>query len=78
MIEIPESEKLYTKNCAEAEARMKPMLTDEVLATMLEAARVVGWGVDFIESAEFVRACYTIAGKERPVFECIEYEKGST
>lgn len=45
---------------------LKPKLTPEFLAVLTEAVEVVGWSVDFWESASFVEEVYGYAGIECP------------
>lgn len=57
------------------EIAFRPRLTDEFLATLIEAARIVGWGVDLVEVHSFIRELHTIAGREMPPDEeLIPYE----
>lgn len=48
------------------QALLPPELTDGFLATLIQAARVVGWSTDHIVVVEFVQACFGMAGKEPP------------
>ena len=50
----------------------KARLTDEFLATLVEAARTVGWGVDYIEVMGFVAAVFARAGKTPPTDDELE------
>jgi hypothetical protein len=50
----------------EKELALTPRLTDEFLATLEEAVRVCGSGVDFVESNQFAAWCFRLAGKEYP------------
>lgn len=56
----------------EAEAALRPRLTDEVLGALVEAAKVIGWSVDHVETADFVHECFRIAGKAPPSREALE------
>lgn len=51
----------------EAETALRPMLTDEFFATIVFAARTVGWSVDLSEVCDFIDRCCDIA--ERPRLE---------
>jgi len=53
---------------------LKPKLTDSFLETLGEALCVVGWGVDFIESAQFVERVYELADRKAPAFQPVDYE----
>ena len=46
--------------------RLKPMLTDEFLATLVEAARTVGNSGDSVAIREFVDDLFDIAGRPLP------------
>lgn len=50
-----------TRDQAEAELRLR--LTDEFMATLEEAVKVVGWGCDAIESVMFLDQCREIRGQ---------------
>ena len=54
------------------EAELKPMLTDEFLAVLLQAVKTCGWSVDHIESSAFVGWCFEVAGKKWPDMEPYE------
>lgn len=41
-------------------------LTDEFLATLIEAARTIGWSADYVEVMCFVNEVFALAGKETP------------
>ena len=56
----------YDENLNSAEARLKPLLTDEFLATLALAVRACGWSVDHVESTSFVEWCFDVAEKDRP------------
>lgn len=45
---------------------LRPRITDEFLATLVEAAKIDGWSNDFIETNRFVASVFEIAGKEMP------------
>jgi hypothetical protein len=54
-------------NSEELQARRQALvqqLTPEFLSTLCEAARVVGWSVDAVETAAFVHAVHALAGVE--------------
>lgn len=51
---------------------LKSNITPEFLALLVECAKVVGWGVDFIEVKEFVSEVHTIAGVPEPTNADIE------
>lgn len=51
------------------EDALRPRLTDEFLATLVEAAKVDGNGSDWIETQNFVRNTFHLAGKEPPEME---------
>lgn len=53
-----EYEALYSK--------IRPRLTDEFLATLVEAAKIDGNGGDWPATEEFVRNVFEIADKEPP------------
>jgi len=48
------------------EAALRPLLTDEFLATLAEAARTVGWLIDHVETVNFVQHLHALAGKPGP------------
>jgi hypothetical protein len=54
----------YDEKIKPFEERLKPQLTDEWLATLVEAARTCGWMVDHTETESFIRWCFSLADKE--------------
>lgn len=50
----------------EREAKLKALLTDEFLNTLVEAAKTEGPFLDYHEVQDFVKSCFTIAGKPCP------------
>ena len=56
----------YDKKGKEFEAELKPILTDEFLSTLVKAVQTCGWSVDYVESVDFVKWCFEVAGKEAP------------
>ena len=48
------------------EERLKPLLTDEFLKTLLLAVKTCGWAIDHTESSSFVEWCFSLAGREIP------------
>jgi len=44
----------------------KKKLTDEFLETLIEAAKEIGWSVDLVEIADFIKECYSLADKDIP------------
>lgn len=65
----------YDENAAEAEGRLKPLLTEEFLETLRLAVKTCGWSVDHIESSQFVDWCFNLAGKEEPDTEAFRYDE---
>jgi hypothetical protein len=51
---------------------LKPRLTDEFLATLVETAKCVGWGVDYTEVQNFVREVFHLAERPEPTKEMCE------
>ena len=51
------------------EEALTPLLTDVFLSTLAEAGRIDGWSTDYVETAEFIRNVYSMAGKEPPDLE---------
>ncbi len=51
------------------EKALKPLLTQQFLDTLVEAVRVVGNGVDSVESKYFAINCFNMAGKNVPMDE---------
>lgn len=51
------------------EEKLKLLLTDEFLDTLLLSVEQCNWSVDYIESAEFVKWCFKLAGKDLPRFK---------
>lgn len=47
---------------AELEAALKKKLTPEFLETLVQAARTVGWGADYVEVSVFVETLHEMAG----------------
>jgi hypothetical protein len=56
----------YDRRRAEAEANLRPKLTDEFLNTLALATRTCGRLVDHQETVNFVEWCFDIADKPRP------------
>lgn len=56
----------YEKAYQELEAKLKPLLTSEFLEILVEAVKTCGHSVDHIESAQFVKWCFRVAGKDTP------------
>ena len=54
----------YDKILEELEEKLKPLLTDMFLDTLVKSAKTCGWSVDHIETENFVRWCFDIAGKK--------------
>ena len=68
----------YDENARIAEERLKPMLTDEFLKTLLLAVKTIGNSVDFPASVDFVKECFSIADKEAPEnIKEINYSEGN-
>lgn len=57
-----ESDVEYKRLCDE----LKPLLTDEFLATLVEAAQIDGNMGDWPATKDFVVTCFYIAGKQPP------------
>lgn len=51
------------------ESALRPRLTDEFLATLVEALRIDGHSSDFVETSAFVRNVSRIASREPPSLE---------
>jgi hypothetical protein len=45
-------------------AELKSKLTDEFLATLLQAVRTHGWSGDYCETFDFVKDMFRLAGKD--------------
>lgn len=56
----------------EGREKLKPLLTEEFLSTLTEAAKVYGWTSDYIEVCSFVEDLYEVAGKDKPNLEPYE------
>jgi hypothetical protein len=54
------------------EKELKPKLTDEFLETLAKAVKVCGWSVDHVESEDFAKWCFAVAGREPPNLDPIE------
>lgn len=61
--------KEYDLREKELENKLKPLLTDEFLSTLVRAAKTIGWSVDHQEVCAFVDYCFETAGKECPDLE---------
>lgn len=51
---------------------LRPRLTDEFLATLVEAARVDGNSSDWPATLDFVRNTFDVAGKDMPAIQPYE------
>jgi hypothetical protein len=56
----------YDELIAGKEQELKPLLDRQFLSTLVEAARVCGHSVDYVELVSFVGWCYGLLGKEPP------------
>jgi len=65
---VLDGEKMFTQQTIREEA-LRPLLTDVFLSTLVEAARVDGWNTDYVETSEFIRNIFDIAGKKMPDLE---------
>jgi len=70
------SDSLYDIKCTDQEEKLKPLLTEDFLNTLVEAIQVSGWTLDFTETTEFARWCFNLAGKKCPPLTHYDYEKG--
>ena len=66
---MTKEEEEYEKESKRLDAELKLLLTDDFLATLIIAAKTIGWLVDFTEVQSFVRECFCIAEKEFNDFE---------
>ena len=62
-------DKLYEEQSAAKLAELKPRLTEEFLATLVECARVDGYGGDYMELHAFVGWCHDAAGAPYPDYQ---------
>lgn len=53
--------------------QLKPLLTDNFLKTLVEAAKVCGWNIDHCVTADFVDWCFEVAEKPAPDLEPYDY-----
>lgn len=60
---------LTDEQYADLESALRPRLTAEFLATLVEALRIDGHSSDFVETSAFVRNVFHIAGREPPSLE---------
>ncbi len=51
------------------ERDLRPLLSDEFLAVLVQAARTCGYTVDYVEVEAFFRWCFSLADKEAPDLE---------
>lgn len=61
----------YGRLSAEADAALKPKLTDEFLAVLVQAACTHGWSGDFCATADFVHGMFALAEKECPDLQTV-------
>ena len=54
----------YETNVDEAEAKLRSLLTDEFLSTLVLAINTCGDSVDYSEMEDFARWCFDVAGKD--------------
>lgn len=64
----------YDEYLQKAEDELKPLLTDEFLDVLVITVKTCGNSVDFVESYEFVRWCFNLAGKDVPEIIPIDYD----
>lgn len=62
------------KTMREAEDFIRPRLTDEFLCTLQECLSIQGWDQDFVETSQFVKAIFKIAGHRLDPFDVEIYE----
>jgi hypothetical protein len=48
---------------------LKELLTPEFLSTLHSAVECCNWDVDMVESMEFCKWCYNVAGQLEPYFD---------
>jgi hypothetical protein len=53
----------------ELENKLRPQLTDEFLATLVDAARTCGWMEDYIAVEDFVKWAFNVVDKKAPSLE---------
>lgn len=70
----PEHDDYDRRNQAKLDA-LKPLLTTEFLATLIEAAKTTAWDDDFAEVSNFVKRCHEISGVECPSLDAYDYDK---
>ena len=56
----------------ELEKDLRKSMSDEFLATLVQAAKVSGWELDNTEVTHFVTWCFNVADKEVPDLEGID------
>jgi hypothetical protein len=69
-----QNESNFDKRAALKISELKPLLSDEFLKTLAEAAKVCGWEVDHIETEHFVFWCFDVAGKDKPEVSAYDYK----
>ena len=47
-------------------------ITDEFLVNLVEAAKTVGWSLDYVVAREFVASCFQLVNREPPTDEKLE------
>lgn len=69
-------EEIFDENYARAIMRLRPLLTDEFLATLILAARTEE-GADYIATADFVEGLFALVDKPVPELTPFDYSKTS-
>lgn len=52
--------------------QIKPKITPEFLATLVELGKISGWTFDYVEVAEFIRWCHYEFGYDSPEHKDLE------
>jgi len=68
-----EEDKAYSRRLEQKTETLKPLLTPELLAVLLEAVKINGWSGDFCETSSFVQWCHDIAGVDLADFEPYDF-----
>jgi hypothetical protein len=62
-----EQDKDYEREALKLEAELRPLLTDEFLATLVKAGQTHGNSGDWVEIQHFIGWCFSKAGKPAPI-----------
>ena len=68
-----EEDKAYDQRAQQKTDALRPLLTPELLAVLVEAVKVHGHSGDFCETSSFVQWCHDVAGLDSAAYEAYDF-----